>query len=213
MKKNRSAIRVILVVTSLLAILAATHPAQAGRSDRVIGVGWNVAAGASLGKPVSAANFLRLAAPLSDEYAFDLELACLELRIFPGTNRVSIDLQWDLVQSFAGQLNLDGYRHAPSYMQNTYVHIHFNPDSRAAFALAPGLVFSVTDMVLADYVTIGATCRIGADVTSGDERFGLGIYARPAVFGSVSPDTEADYERVGFELVGEFTWTFYALKE
>ena len=204
-----------ICVLMLFAVLATGASASAAHPDRIIGIGWNVAAGASLGKPLSVANFMGLDAKRSDEFAFDLELACLELRIFPGTDRVSIDLQWDLVQSFAGHLWWgDHYVLVHSYLQNTYVHIHFDPDARAAFALAPGLVFAAAEIIVFDYFTIGAACRVGVDLTSGDKKFGLGIYARPALFGSVAAGSvHGGYERLGFEVVGELTWTFYVLRK
>ena len=35
---------------------------------------------------------------------------------------------------------------------------------------------------------------------------------RPPRSGSVTPEEAASYEPVGFEVVGELTWTFYALE-
>lgn len=145
-----------------------------------------------------------------------LELANIELRLFPKSDRFSIDLQWNWFYSLAGVIETSSQPLSiPTYSQYTYAHFHTDPDAEAAFAVAPGFIFNFGSFdTLIDFVTLGAGCRVGVDILKSDKKFGMGIYARPGFFYTDIIGTDSsDYEGMGFELVGEVTWTFYALRK
>lgn len=213
--------------TSILATLLLTTLAlpalPAAAQERAMGLGWNFAAGFSVRKQ---GNLIGTLASQDLEYDWcgqdicdmepplpNLELLNLELRLFPKTDRFSIDLQWNLFQTIVGAATEP--LAVPNFSQYTYAHFHTNPDAPASFGVAPALILNFGRFTsIVDYFTMGAACRVGVDVLKENKSFGMGIYARPGFFYTDIIGTDSsDYEGMGFELVGEVTWTFYAMRK
>jgi len=177
----RLATLVLALATSGLAY------AEASPDRRYVGLGWNAAVGFLAGDGDIG--------PLWEAGSF-------ELRLFP-SDRVSIDLQWDI----AGMIRARAESDIGLYAQRTYVHVHVRPRARASLAVAP---YVLTHIGAARgggvYGNLGLGARVGVDLLAPRRTFGLGIYGRPGLLlvGVVGARPAA-----GFALVVEVTWTFY----
>jgi len=140
-----------------------------------------------------------------DEWHDDVELPGLELRLFP-TDRFSVDLLWQIGdmtwfrEEFGAQIG------CMMIFAHFYVADGEFTDGRAGFSVAPGLLF-VSNIDAPEIGAVGLGTRVGVDLTTPDDLFGLGVYARP--FFHVTKDY-ADVTHGAFEMVFEITWTWYA---
>ncbi len=159
----------------------------------------------------------------STERHFDLELPGLELRIFP-EDRFSLDLLFKFGNAAALRNESGGYG-GWYYMVNqmdvvlmaVYFHLHgpsgaWSKDANGNFAIAPGIVFGGAQAYGSPWWgQVGTSVRVGADITSANGAFGLGIYARPGFHvlnfvGYSEPGKAA-------EVMLEITWTWYTPRE
>lgn len=211
------------LLASLLLATLIVPALPAAAQERAMGMGWNFAGGFSVRKQ---GNLIGTLASQDLEYDWcgedicdmepplpNLELFNFELRLFPKTDKFSIDMQWNLFSTIVGAATKP--LAVPNFTQYTYAHFHTDPDAEAAFAVAPGLILNFGRFTsIIDYVTVGAACRVGGDILKSDKSFGMGIYARPGLFYTDIIGTDSsDYEGIGFELVAELTWTIYALRK
>lgn len=196
----------LLFVLTFTALVPATAAAE-----RAIGFGVNMAAGIGYRQE---ANLVAIVDKYqADEVAPNVEIASFEIRLFPRDDSFSIDMQWYLLQTILGLVQKTYPKPIPVFNQNTYFHFHFPSDGPAAFAVAPSFIFATGEVTVSKFVTVGAGCRVGMDISSPARKFGLGVYFRPAVFGTKTNIDSSDFNGLGFAMQAEVTWTFYALRK
>lgn len=197
----KRALRHLVASTALLLVVSSVAGTASAKQERLVGVGWNWAIGAHGGTmTMSFTSSMGAGAKVG----LHMEAANFELRLFsPDHDKFSVDLNWNLVYmilSAAGGM--------PLYFQYTFFHAHTNPDADAAFAIAPGILTGVGGADGNVLGLFGLGCRIGADITSPDNNFGLGLYARPEAF-IAGAGGDPIY---GYGILYEMTWVFYGFK-
>jgi len=185
-----------LSALALVFALNAATPTHAEAGQRVIGFGFNLAAGATGAGAWYEGDSIVALAPI-------IELASLELQLCP-IDHFSIDLQWNWLP-----MVLVAASGTPFYMQATYFHFHFTPNIPISLALAPMIRFAVGNTGYGNQAIVWPGLRLGLELNSPKKKFAWGIYARPAAaFANV-----AGVSMVSVEAVIELTWTFYAVKD
>lgn len=195
-------IRVLVASLAMLFMLCGVAGNAHAKRERVAGAGWNFAIGAQGGSST-----MSFGPNMGAEAkaGMHMELCNFELRLFsPNNDKFSVDLNWNwlyMVLSAAGGM--------PLYWQYTFFHVHTNPDADAAFAVAPGVLTGFGGASGAFLGVFGLGCRLGVDITSPDNVFGLGIYGRPQAFVAGAGDEPI----FGYGVVFEMTWVFYGFKK
>jgi len=139
-----------------------------------------------------------------DDWHDDVELPGLELRLFP-SDRFSVDLLWQ-IGDMTWFLEKIGQQIACMMIfAHFYVTDGVVQNARVGFSAAPGFI-AVSNIETPSVGAIGLGTRLGVDLTSLDDLFGLGVYARPFVH--VTKDYSGTTHGA-FELVFEITWTWY----
>jgi len=186
----------LVSVLLLSCVLLSTGGVPAQAKERSVGAGFNFAGGAGGGRAWG------MGQTESDVSPY-LELLNFELRLFP-VDTFSIDLQWNWLQ----MLLLAKYDSTALFLQDTYFHFHTNPDSNAAFAVAPYVRFAFGALAGEPTGLIGGGSRVGVDFQSPRKAFGYGLYLRPGVM----VVNAGDVSGVGWETVLEMTWVWYGFK-
>lgn len=186
MRSRSSVVAAIVLTLVTVAVTSAVRAEEPAAPRRIIGLGWNAAAGVLAGDGDASPAW---------------EAASFEVRLFPG-ERFSIDLQWDVI----GMVRQRAESGAGVYMQQTYFHVHHTPDRRASLAVAPYVLTHIGAASGATLGRIGAGARVGVDLLAPGRTFGLGVYARP---GFVVAGVAGARPAAGFAAVVEITWTFY----
>jgi len=147
---------------------------------------------------------------------FDIELPGFELRVFP-VDDISIDSLWRIGNMvYYYQQTTVNDANIPFYLQNVYCHFHgdresFGKHAKLSFSAGPGVVIGASSWTDGDETTywgmLGVSGRFGADFVSNDKRFGYGLYLRPSLFFSSSPQGNRPY--LGSDIMVEFSWTIY----
>ena len=180
-------------------VVAAAEPPAPKFSGRLLGLGTNLAVGIGYNSTLNVW-------PDGDGVDFhdDIELPGLEFRIFPN-DRLSIDFLWQ-IGDMTWLLEHTGEEVASML---TFVHFYVADteiaEARAGFSVAPGIL-TASNLGDPKIGAFGGGLRLGLDLTSLDDRFGFGAYARPLFY--VIRDVWGD-NYGNFELMLELTWTWY----
>ena len=216
---NLSLVAAILVSLGATLTLSSTASALTlaeiqAEPDRLIGFGASTGFGYGGGATMNL-----LPGEQAGASHFDIELPGFELRVFP-VDDISIDSLWRIGNMvYYYQQTTVNDTNIPFYLQNIYCHFHgdrhaFGPGAKLAFSAGPGVVIGASSWSDGDDTTywgmFGLSGRFGADFLSNNKMFGYGIFLRPSLFFSSSPQGTRPY--LGSDLLVEFTWTFYLLK-
>ena len=205
MKVREQVFPLTMAIIWCLVVAFATPMTASATADRLFGFGFNFASGYGAGTTVN---------PLPGEQEgnshFDLELPGFEFRFFP-VDEISVDFLWRIGNmAFLYQETERAY-----YLQNIYVHFHgqrqpVTKAGQAAFAAGPGLLIGA--MTDGDYQwgMLGIGGRFGVDFTTNSNLVDIGVYFRPGIFFSSSPQGNRPY--LGSEIFVELSCTFQVLK-
>jgi len=205
MKVREHGLPLMAAIVGCLVVALATPTTASAESDRLFAFGFNFASGYGAGTTVN---------PLPGDQVgpshFDLELPGFEFRLFP-VDEISVDFLWR-IGNMAFLYQDSGL---PFYLQNIYVHFHgdrhpVTKAGQASFAAGPGLIIGAMSKDGIQWGMLGIGGRFGVDFTDNSNFVDIGVYFRPGLFFSSSPQGTRPY--LGSEIFVELSCTFQVAK-
>ena len=184
-----------------LVVAFATPATASAQSERLFGFGFNFASGFGAETTVNP-----LPGDQEGNTHFDIELPGFEFRFFP-VDEISVDFLWR-IGNMAFLYKETG---RPYYLQNIYVHFHgdrhpVTKAGQASFAAGPGVIIGAMSDDGVKWGMFGVGGRFGVDFTDNSNLVDIGVYFRPGVFFSSSPQGTRPY--LGSEIFIELSCTF-----
>lgn len=167
-------------------------PAPERTSARVLGVGWTVAGGTTIGDR----SFPEQAHPTWDVGA--------ELRLFPRAD-FSINFLFDIGEAVGESIQIHNWT---AFHFRTLFNYHGENKVGAYFSAAPYVGFRAYSRTGSSVGALDVGGRIGAEIPNREYTFAMGVYGRPGF--QLIEDYLGNIGKT-FEIVIELTWSGYVL--